>query len=118
MESFSDWLLSELKRQNMSQSDLARAAKLGRGTISNIMTGTRRVGQDTLLAIAHALHLSPEFVFEKAGVFPKKNELSPLKRQLFHVAENLPDSDIELALKVLESRADFYAKNPQARPEK
>jgi len=43
MESFSDWLLKELKERDMSQSDLAHIAKLGSGTISNIMTGTRKV---------------------------------------------------------------------------
>lgn len=44
MESFSDWLLNELKQREMSQSDLARLAKIGTGTISNIMSGNRKVG--------------------------------------------------------------------------
>jgi transcriptional regulator with XRE-family HTH domain len=70
MERFSDWLLSELKSRNMSQSDLAHLAGLGRGTISNIMTGTRNVGQDTLTAIARALHLPTETVFRAAGLLP------------------------------------------------
>lgn len=118
MENFSDWLLNELKERDMTQSDLARQANLGRGTISNIMSGTRSVGKDTLVAIAHALKLPPDLVFEKAKVFPTKSELSPIKRKLAHVAEDLPDSDIELAITLLEQRQEFYKKNPSARPVK
>lgn len=54
----------------MSQSELARLAKLGRGTISNIMSGNRQVGQDTISAIARALKLPPETVFRAAGILP------------------------------------------------
>lgn len=119
MERFSDWLLKELENRDMSQSDLARAAGLGRGTISNIMTGTRNVGQETLIKIAAALRLPPEFVFEKAGILPPSSgNLSPIKRALIHVAEELPDSDIELALTLLEKRLEFYKRNPQEKPSK
>ena len=118
MESFSDWLLKELKERDMTQSDLAHIAKLGSGTISNIMTGTRKVGQETLTKIAHALQLPPDLVFEKAGVLPQKTELSPIKRALLHAAEGLPESDLQLALSLLEQRQEYYKKNPQAKPSK
>ena len=118
MERFSDWLLNELKSRGMSQSDLARAAGLGSGTISNIMNGNRKVGQETLTKVADALRLPPELVFEKAGVFAPKTELSPTKRALLHIAQDLPDSDVELALALLEKRADYYKQNPQAKPSK
>lgn len=118
MERFSIWLLNELKQRDMTQSDLARAAKLGSGTISNIMSGNRKVGQDTLRAIAHALKLPPDLVFEKAGILPPKIELSPIKRKLLHLAEGLPDSDIEIAIALLEQREDYYKKNPSVKPAK
>ncbi len=118
MESFSNWLLKELRDRDMSQSDLAHIAKLGSGTISNIMTGNRKVGQDTLVKIAHALHLPPDFVFEKAGILPPKVELSPIKRALLHASEGLPDSDLQLALSLLEQRQEFYKKNPGVKPAK
>lgn len=116
MENFSDWLLNELKERNMSQSELARQADIGRGTISNIMSGTRNVGKDTLVAIARALKLPPDLVFEKAKVLPSKPDLSPIKRKLAHLAEDLPDSDVEIAIALLEQRQEFYKKNPQAKP--
>lgn len=118
MENFGDWLLERLKEKNMSQSELARIAGLSKGTISNLINGTKGAGQDSLRAIAIALKLPPDLVFEKAGVLPIKPELSPIKRALLHAAEGLPESDLQLALSLLEQRQEYYKKNPQAKPAK
>ena len=118
MENFGSWLLNVLKEKNLSQSELARMAKISKGTVSNLINGTSGIGQDSLIAIAHALKLPPELVFEKAGLFPPKIELSPIKRKLAHLAEKLPDSDLEMVIALLEQREDYYKKNPQAKPVK
>lgn len=93
MESFSDWLLKELKSRDMSQSDLARLANLGNGTISNIMNGTRKVGQDTLVKIAHALRLPRELLFEKAGILSPQTPETELINQIVYTAKNLSQDD-------------------------
>jgi len=118
MENFGMWLLKELEERNMSQSDLARACSITTAQISRIISGTRSAGKDSLTAIAHALRLPPDLVFEKAGVLPPKLELSPIKRALLHAAEGLPDSDLQLALSLLEQRQQYYKKNPQSKPVK
>lgn len=102
----------------MSQSELARLANISKGTVSNLINGTSGIGQDSLIAVAHALKFPPELVFEKAGLFPPKIEASPIKRKLAHLAEGLPDSDIEIAIALLEQREEYYKKNPQAKPVK
>ena len=104
MERFSDWLLNELQERKMSQSDLAAGAGLGRGTISNIMSGTRNVGQETLMKIAHALQLPPEFVFEKAGLLPPKPELSAVKRAAIHAIQDAEEDDADFIYKWLTER--------------
>lgn len=118
MENFGDWLLERLKEKNMSQSELARIAGLSKGTISNLINGTKGAGQDSLKAVATALKLPPDLVFEKAGLLPQKPELSPIKRALLHAAEGLPESDLKLALSLLEQRQEYYKKNPNAKPSK
>jgi transcriptional regulator with XRE-family HTH domain len=102
MESFSDWLLSELKSRKMSQSDLAHDAGLGRGTISNIMNGTRNVGQDTLIAIAHGLHLSRETVFRAAGLLPPTTDDPWVDEQAYRL-KNLTGSRRSMAESLLKS---------------
>lgn len=102
MESFPNWLLKELKDRDMSQSDLARLANLGSGTISNIMNGSRKVGQDTLTKIAQALRLPPELVFEKAGVLPPKTELPPKHRELMEKLKTASEADVQFVIDMLE----------------
>jgi len=109
MESFSDWLLRELKKRDMSQSDLARAAKLGRGTISNIMTGTRNVGKDTLVKVAYALHLPPESVFRAAGILPASNN-DPRVEEISHKFSTLDESRKNIVSKLLDVLLDEQEK--------
>lgn len=85
--------------------------------ISKYING-RTPDETALRKIAKALNLPADFVFEKAGVLPPKPELSPIKRALIHLAEGMPDSDIEVAIAVLEQREEYYRKNPSARPVK
>lgn len=114
---FNEWLLEKLKELDWSQADLARASGLTTGAVSNYING-RTPDESALRKLAKALRLPPELVFEKAGLLPPKTELSPLRRALLHLAQDLPDSDIELAIKILETRADYYKQHPEARPAK
>lgn len=112
---FNKWLLEELKEKDWTQADLSRASGLTSAAISKYING-RIPDEDALRKISKALKLPAEFVFEKAGKLPTKPELSPIKRKLAHVAEGLPDSDVEIAIALLEQREAFYKKNPAAKP--
>jgi transcriptional regulator with XRE-family HTH domain len=114
---FNDWILEQLSKKNWSQADLARQSGLTRGAVSNYING-RIPNDEGLQKIAKAFDVPVDFVYEKAGILAPKNELSTVKRSLLHLAENMPDSDVELALALLEKRAEYYKQNPQARPEK
>ena len=111
-------MIERLREKNISQSELARMAGISKGTVSNLINGTKGAGQDSLTAVAHALRLPPELVFEKAGILPPKTEPSSIKRKLVHLAEDLPDSDVELVIAMLEQRQEYYRKNPSAKPSK
>ena len=118
MENFGDWLLKELREAKISQSEFSRRSGLSKGTISNLINGTKGAGQDSLIAIARALKLPTDLVFEKAGLLPPKVELSPIKRKLAHLAENLPDSDLEMVIALLEQRQNYYKKSQSVKPAK
>ena len=114
---FNDWLLSLMKENDWSQADLARKTNLTRATISNYIAG-RIPDEVALRKIARALKLPPDLVFEKAGLLPPQTELSLTKRKLLHLAKELPDSDIEMVIALLEKRQEFYKLNPQIKPVK
>ena len=65
---FSEWLMRELNSRHWSQSDLARKSGITRGSISHILNGTRKAGNDVCEGIARAFGYPPAFVFEKAGL--------------------------------------------------
>lgn len=70
MENFGDWLIEQLRIRNISQAELARVSGVSKGTVSNLINGTKGAGQDSLTAIARALRLPPEEVFRRAGILP------------------------------------------------
>ncbi len=88
----------------MTQSDLSRLAGLGSGTISNIMNGTRKVGQDTLVKIAHALKLPSEIVFRAAGLLPPESKKDELISKIIFFAEKLSDQEKEDILEFVRLR--------------
>lgn len=118
MESFQNWLNDQLKQRKWKPAELARESGLSSAVISNLLNGHRNLGEKTGNAIAHALKLPPDLVFEKAGMLPAKTELSPLKRTLVNLIKDLPDSDLEMVIALLEQRSEYYKKNPQAKPAK
>lgn len=96
MESFSVWLLKELKYRDITQSRLAQIAGLGSGTISNIMTGNRKVGSETLGKIAKALNIPIEEVFRAAGMLPPVQNLKDnLADRFSEILAELPEEDID-----------------------
>jgi len=98
---FNDWLLSELRKKEWDQADLARASGLTTAAISKYIGG-RVPNSEALQKIAHALKLPPELVFEKAGLLPPKSELSPKKRELMEKLQHSTDADAQFVIDMLE----------------
>lgn len=97
MNSFGEWLVEELEKRDISQSELARMSGLSRGTISNIISGTRGVSTESLAAIARVLKKPPEELYQMAGIpisEPKTNK-ERLARQILREIEDLPEEDQE-----------------------
>lgn len=106
MEKFNAWLLQELSKRNWSQSDLSYRANISRGTLSNILSGSRKIGTDVILAIARALHLPPEAVFRAAGILPPTPEADALTEEGLHILNQLEGEDKEEALRYLRLRRE------------
>lgn len=85
------WLQSELEKRNWSQSELARRSGLSHGTVSNILSGTKGVGEASLNAIAKALHVPSEVLFRKAGLLPEVPEKDEQIEELLYLYNLMPD---------------------------
>ena len=84
MDNFGAWLLQELERREMSQSELSRVSGLSRGTLSNLISGTRGRGPDSIEAIARAFKMPPEHVFRMAGLLPQKADTDEWVEEMNH----------------------------------
>ena len=119
---FSVWVLAEIDKQGWKASDLARAANVSKGTISDILNERRRPGLDVCVAIARALKYPPEDVLRIAGLLPPDRDLSDLSiRQLVEVARELTEEEraelLEIALLKLRRREKQSA-SPAPREER
>ena len=90
---FGDWLLEILRERDMSQADLQRAAGLGKGSLSDVVSGRRKVGKDLATAIATALKLPPEQVFRAAGILPPVQNSDEDVEEIVHLAKQLSKED-------------------------
>lgn len=115
---FSEWLAGILADKDIKPVELARLAKIDPGVVTRILKAERDAKPKTLEAIAHALKLPVDLIYEKAGILPTKPEATLLQRKLLHASEGLPESDLQLALSLLEQRREYYKKNPGAKPAK
>jgi transcriptional regulator with XRE-family HTH domain len=105
METFGEWLKAELKRKNISQKELADISGVTPAQISRIISGTRGAGDQALNAIAHALHLSPKLVFEKAGLLSPSAD-DPWAEQMNHKISQLTGARREMAERLLNTLLD------------
>lgn len=100
---FSDWLQSTLDSKNMKPVQLARKANIDPGVISRILSRERRPSPETLEAIAHALQMPVDLIFEKAGILPPKTELTPNKRELMEKLKTADDATVKMVIEILEA---------------
>ena len=70
MTSFSDWLIVQLRDRGWDQAELVRRSGMSSGTISRIITGSRKPGTDATKGIARALKMPVEEVMRQAGLLP------------------------------------------------
>lgn len=65
---FSDWLLSVMKEQEITQADLARMSGISTAQVARIISGGRSAGPEACKAFARVLGLDEIFVFHMAGL--------------------------------------------------
>lgn len=101
-KSFPEWLSATLIERDMRPADLARTGQINKGILSRVLRGERKPSNETLEAVARALRLPKDFVFEKAGLLLPKSELSAKKRELLARLENADDATVQTVIEILE----------------
>ena len=109
---FSNWLQAEIDRRGWSWNKLAERAGLSSETIYNIRDGVRGVGKASLEAIASALQLPVETVYQAAGFLPpEKND--PLADEAAHLVGLLPPDKKQVAISILRALVEDETNIPR-----
>ncbi len=98
---FYEWLTNEMKKRGWSQAELARRANLSRSAVSYILRGTRKPGPLTVQAIAVALDLPEDQVYERAGLLNEVRYDSLFLGEVNHLLAQLPLSDQEEIVEIM-----------------
>jgi transcriptional regulator with XRE-family HTH domain len=89
---FTEWLLTEMKKRDWLQADLARASGLTTASISKYVAG-RIPEEDALKKIARAFELKPEIVFRAAGLLSSINKADEQIEQIAFEASELNNQE-------------------------
>lgn len=115
---FSEWLLQEMNKANLSQADLARITGLSTGAISNLINQVRSPSPEALNKIAKALKLAPENVFRIAGLLPQELEKDYLTEEAEFLLSQLTELQRKQAVKFIrflaEEKGEYSASDTMA----
>jgi len=104
-----------LEEKGWSQSKLAKAAKVSPASISDVLSGRRKVGRELATAIAGALKIPPEQVFRAAGFLPPAQTDDEWDRRVIHLLKQFPPEEKKKIIKRLELEAQFYEQRPPSK---
>ena len=107
MEAFTDWLETQLRVRGWQPAELARKANLGAGTLSRILSGTRRPGPEVCVAIAAVLGYPAEDVFRRAGLLPPAGPATERSKMASYLFEQIPELSQDAALNMLRGLAGY-----------
>ncbi len=94
MDTFADWLFTQMQQRGWSQADLARESGLTRQAIGRYLAEkTKTPDERALIKIAHAFGFSPETVLRAAGTLPSKPDVDEELDQIMNEARKLQKDD-------------------------
>ena len=104
---FAAWLRAELQARGLRQSELARLSGLSEGTISKTLKLTSFPTVDTLISIAKALELPPDYVLQQAGQLPLPPQPNQNQRRITETVaayklDQLTDSQLDQVIQFID----------------
>jgi hypothetical protein len=102
VEVFLKWLDNELAKNNLSDYQFARKAKMSHTVISKARKG-KLPKWDACVSIARALRIDPVEVFRVAGLLPKIDEPSEELNRLKYACDALPEQYMAMATRIIKA---------------
>ncbi len=97
---FTEWLLQEIQKADISFAEVARRGEISHARISQVVSAGAKPGADLCLGIARGLKIPPETVLCRAGILPSKPERTEQTEALLYFYDQLPP-DQQRTLRVI-----------------
>lgn len=115
---FIDWLNDQLRERGWKQADLAKFSHLDTSYISNLINGKRNPGPVACKALASALRIPLDTVYQAAGLLRNpKPDNDGIIEEITDIYTRLDDDNridaleyFRLRLRIQEERASYNAK--------
>jgi len=92
-QTFSQWVLEQMKSRDWSQAELARQSGLSRTAISDVISGKTDPGYHLCVSIGGALELPSENVMRVAGLLPPYPDIDEDIERILEDVAKLPKRD-------------------------
>ena len=107
METFSEWLVRELRVRNMSPAELSRTSGITQSALSRLISGSRKPNTDTIQAIAKGLKVNVEEIYEVCGILQHKSTIDDiLTNRILEMVKGLQEDDKEDILSLIQAKID------------
>lgn len=108
---FTRWLQGELDKRDWRQANLVKKGRINSGLLSQILSGFRNPGPDTLMKIADALGIPREIVFGKFGYLSEPTDEK--EKMLWQIQFNARELNLS-QLRELDHFAEYLLAQRQA----
>lgn len=101
-----NWLRKKIEKAGITQAELARRSGISPTHITKVLNGERGLGEQSLLAIAKALHIPPENIYREAGLLPPVPKADEQQEELIYLFNQLPDQEKRSLLRFIRATLD------------
>ncbi len=102
MDALNDFIRKRMRENGWNQTDLARAARLSRQTISTLLNRIQYPTPETLQKIANALNEPVENLYRLEGLLPPENKRKIAEQVLGYKLSELTDDEVEQVIDYVE----------------
>jgi putative transcriptional regulator len=102
MNALNDYIRKRMRENGWNQTDLARAAKISRQTVSTLLNRIQAPTPETLQRIANALNEPVENLYRLEGLLPPENKRKIAEQVLGYKLSELDEEELEQVIDYVE----------------
>jgi transcriptional regulator with XRE-family HTH domain len=101
METFAEWLQSELDERGWSRLEAAKRGKISASIFDKVINGYSQPGLKFCVGIARAFNVPAETVLRRAGLLPLRSDDTEIRREAMYLFDQLDEETQKTFITIL-----------------